>query len=142
MSEQFRAMMIQAHLDGERARRERLVAVFRAISRAQTYYKTAEDRHMINVSHLAHWMGVKPNEGPSGQRNFYSFVQLHEYSFNKLFIHGFLNWGRYRDGGWDIHVRHDETPGLIQFALTEQGSQFLKQCPTDEDIIRSMGLHK
>jgi hypothetical protein len=141
MSEQFRAMMRQAHIDGERMRRQRVVEVFRGISRAQTYYKTANDLKWISMVQLADWLRVKLPFNPRGGFSYYDFANTYHATFVTLSSHGFLNWGQYKDG-WDSWHHNGNDPEWVLFQLTENGSQFLKQCDTDADILRYMGLHK
>lgn len=135
----FRERMIQAHLLGERGRALRTARVFREISRCQVYHKTAHDLRWISLEQLATWMKVPPNVGPSGQRNFYSFLNEYRHAVDKLRMHGFLNWGKYNNGWVYVHV-DDADPTWTLFELTESGSRFLKECPADMDIIRGMGM--
>lgn len=139
----FRAMMLQAHHDGERNRAMRTAEAFRAISRCQVYHKTRDNLARINVEQLATWMGKAPNIGPRyGQRNYHSFTLEYECAFSKLFAHGFLMWGELINGGWNFHNAEHKMPEFVLFELTESGSQFLKECATDYDIIKGMGLWK
>lgn len=141
MSKQFRAMMRQAHIDGERMRRQRVVDVFRGISRAQTYHKTAHDLKWISMEQLADWLKIKLPFNPRGGFSYYDFANTYYATFVTLSTHGFLNWGRYNNG-WDNWHHNGSDPQWVLFQLTEQGSQFLKQCESDDDILRFMGLHK